>query len=92
MGDVFRIMPLIPMLIIPFAELLIPVYMKLGLMPTTFESKKDKVSFSFPFKGADDSFKIIYVNGSFPVHVFIIALKGHYNTVAGRHKIKPLKE
>lgn len=42
MGDLFRIMPLIPMLIIPFAELLIPVYMKLGLMPTTFESKKDK--------------------------------------------------
>ena len=43
MGDLFRIMPLIPMLIVPFAELLIPVYMKLGLMPTTFESKKDKV-------------------------------------------------
>lgn len=42
LGDVFRIMPLIPMLIIPFAELLIPFYVKLGLMPTTFQSKKDK--------------------------------------------------
>ena len=36
-------MPLIPMLIIPFAELLIPIYVRLGLMPTTFQSKKDKV-------------------------------------------------
>ena len=47
LGDVFRIMPLIPMLIIPFAELLIPFYVKLGLMPTTFQSKKDKVRLIF---------------------------------------------
>ncbi|CAI4051074.1 hypothetical protein SKDZ_15G1270 [Saccharomyces kudriavzevii ZP591] len=44
MGDVFRLVPFSAFLIIPFAELFLPVALKLfpNLLPSTYESGKDK--------------------------------------------------
>ncbi|SCU78976.1 LAMI_0A06810g1_1 [Lachancea mirantina] len=44
MGDVFRLVPFSAFLIIPFAELLLPVALKIfpNLLPSTYESGKDK--------------------------------------------------
>ena len=44
MGDVFRLVPFSAFVIIPFAELLLPVALKIfpNLLPSTYESGKDK--------------------------------------------------
>ncbi|QLG72722.1 hypothetical protein HG535_0D04300 [Zygotorulaspora mrakii] len=44
MGDIFRLVPFSAFLIIPFAELLLPVALKIfpNLLPSTYESGKDK--------------------------------------------------
>lgn len=43
-GDIFRLVPFSAFLIIPFAELLLPVALKIfpNLLPSTYESKADK--------------------------------------------------
>ncbi|AMD21927.1 HFR072Wp [Eremothecium sinecaudum] len=44
MGDIFRLVPFSAFIIIPFAELLLPVALKLfpNMLPSTYESGKDK--------------------------------------------------
>ncbi|CDO92545.1 unnamed protein product [Kluyveromyces dobzhanskii CBS 2104] len=44
MGDIFRLVPFSAFLIVPFAELLLPVALKIfpNLLPSTYESGKDK--------------------------------------------------
>lgn len=43
-GDVFRLVPFSVFIIVPFMELLLPVFIKLfpGMLPSTFETAKDK--------------------------------------------------
>lgn len=44
MGDVFRLVPFSAFIIVPFAELLLPIALKIfpNLLPSTYESGKDK--------------------------------------------------
>lgn len=44
MGDIFRLVPFSAFIIIPFAELLLPIALKIfpNLLPSTYESGKDK--------------------------------------------------
>lgn len=46
MGDIFRLVPFSAFLIIPFAELLLPIALKIfpNLLPSTYESGKDKLN------------------------------------------------
>lgn len=43
-GDIFRLVPFSVFIIVPFMELLLPVFIKFfpGMLPSTFESAKDK--------------------------------------------------
>lgn len=43
-GDVFRLLPFSVFIIVPFMELLLPVFIKLfpGMLPSTFQTAKDK--------------------------------------------------
>lgn len=43
-GDVFRLVPFSVFIIVPFMEILLPVFIKLfpGMLPSTFETAKDK--------------------------------------------------
>lgn len=46
-ADIFRLVPFSVFIIVPFMELLLPVFIKLfpGMLPSTFETKKDRVSY-----------------------------------------------
>lgn len=46
-GDLFRLVPFSVFIIIPFMELLLPVFIKMfpGMLPSTFQTSKDRVSF-----------------------------------------------
>lgn len=47
-ADIFRLVPFSIFIIVPFMELLLPVFLKFfpGMLPSTFQSAKDKVSFN----------------------------------------------
>lgn len=46
-GDIFRLVPFSVFIIVPFMELLLPLFIKFfpGMLPSTFESAKDKVNY-----------------------------------------------
>lgn len=49
-ADIFRLLPFSIFIIVPFMELLLPVFLKFfpGMLPSTFQSTKDKVSTILP--------------------------------------------
>lgn len=50
-ADLFRLLPFLVFIIVPFMEFLLPVALKLfpNMLPSTFETKSKKVQMSFPF-------------------------------------------
>lgn len=54
-ADIFRLLPFSIFIIVPFMELLLPIFLKFfpGMLPSTFQSAKDKVSYREKFCAID---------------------------------------
>lgn len=48
-ADLFRLVPFSVFIIVPFLEFTLPLFIKIfpGMLPTTFQTKDDKVSYTY---------------------------------------------